>query len=64
MFKLAMSSKFRDCAKKVVAELQSAGIGKVSCRVSPLDSHHDSPSTPFLQEDMEELTDFSRWSKK
>ena len=67
MFKLAMSSKFRDGAKKVVVELQNAGIdlsSKVRCRVLPLVPYHDLPSPPRLQEAMEELTDFSRWSKK
>lgn len=67
MFRLAMSSKFRDGAKKVVAELQNAGIdlsSKVQSRVSPLVLYHDLPSPPRLQEAMEELTDFSRWSQK
>jgi len=39
MFKLAMSSKFRDGAKKVVVELQNAGIdlsSKVRHHVPPL----------------------------
>ena len=31
---------------------------------SPLILYHDLPSSPRLQEAMEELTDFSRWSKK
>lgn len=67
MFKLAMSSKFRDGAKKVIAELQNAGIdlsSKVRNRVSSLVLYRDSPSAPRLQEAMEELTNFSRWSKK
>lgn len=67
MFKLAMSSKFRDAAKKVVVELQNAGIdlsSKVRYRVSSLAFCRDLPSPPRLQEAMEELTDFSRWSKK
>ena len=67
MFKLAMSSKFRDGAKKVIAELQNAGVdlsSKVRNRVSSLVLYRDLPSTPRLQEAMEELTDFSRWSKK
>lgn len=67
MFRLAMSSKFRDGAKKVVVELQNAGIdlsSKVRCTVLRLVFCRDSPSTPHLQEAMEELTDFSRWSKK
>lgn len=66
MFKLAMSSKFRDGAKKVVVELQNAGIdlsSKVRYRASPV-LYHDLPSSPRPQEAMEELTDFSRWSKK
>jgi len=46
MFKLAMSPKFRDGAKKVVVELQNAGVDLSS------------------KEAMEELTDFSQWSKK
>jgi hypothetical protein len=67
MFKLAMSSKFRDGAKKVVVELQNAGIdlsSKVRHHVSLLVLFRDLPSAPRLQEAMEELTDFSRWSKK
>lgn len=39
MFKLAMSSKFRDGARKVIVELQDAGVdlsSKVRYRVSPL----------------------------
>ena len=67
MFKLAMSSKFRDGAKKVVVELQNAGIdlsSKVRYHVLPLTLYHDLHSPPRLQEAMEELTDFSRWSKK
>ena len=68
MFKLAMSSKFRDGAKKVVVELQNAGIdlsSKVSYRISSLILYHDLVrSAPHLQEAMQELTDFSRWSKK
>jgi hypothetical protein len=67
MFKLAMSPKFREGAKKVVVELQNAGVdlsSKVSHRVSSLVFYRDSLSTPHLQEAMEELTDFSRWSKK
>ena len=66
MFKLAMSSKFRDGAKKVVVELQNAGIdlsSKVSYRTSPLVFYPDSLNPPRLQEAMEELQDFSRWSK-
>ena len=67
MFKLAMSSKFRDGAKKVVVELQNAGIdlsSKVGHRISPLVLYRDSLSNPHLQEAMEELTEFSRWSRK
>ena len=64
MFKLAMNPRFRDGAKKVVAELQNAGIDKVNCRVPPLAFHPDSPSRHPPQEAMEELTDLSRWSKK
>jgi len=67
MFKLAMSSKFRDGAKKVVTELQNAGIdlsSKVRHRVLPLVPFRDLPSTLRLQEAMEEFTDFSRWVKK
>lgn len=65
MFKLAMSSKFRDAAKKVLVELQNAGIdlsSKVSPVFSPLAFYRDLPSN--LQEAMEELAAFSRWSKK
>ena len=67
MFKLAMSSKFRDGAKKVVTELQNAGIdlsSKVRYHVLPLVLFRDLPSTSRPQEAMEELTDFSRWAKK
>ena len=49
MFKLAMSSKFRDAARKVVEELQNAGVdlsSKVRNRVSSLVLHHDLPSIP------------------
>jgi hypothetical protein len=67
MFKLAMSPKFKDGAKKVVVELQNAGVdlsSKVRHRVSPLVLHRDLPPAPHPQEAMEELTDFTRWSKK
>lgn len=67
MFKLAMSSKFRDGAKKVVVELRNAGIdlsSQVSYRLSPLVFYRDLRSAPHPQEAMEELTDLSRWSKK
>jgi len=67
MFKLAMSSKFRDGAKKVIVELQNAGIdlsSKVRHRVLSLVFYHHSPSPLRLQEAMEELTDFTSWSKK
>ena len=44
MFKLAMSSKFRDGAKKVVVELQNAGVdlsSRVRHPVSPLVLYRD-----------------------
>jgi len=44
MFKLAMSSKFRDGAKKVVVELQNAGVdlsSRVRHPVSPLVLYND-----------------------
>jgi hypothetical protein len=66
MFKLAVSPKFRDGANKVVVELRNAGVdlsSKVRYRVSPLVLYHHSPPPPRFQEAMEELTDFSRWSK-
>lgn len=67
MFKLAMGSKFRDGMKKVIVELQNAGIdlsSKASCRLPSLVFHRDLPSAPRPQEAMEELTDLTRWSKK